>query len=433
MYVTRVEVRNVRSFLGHRMGRTLIRMPREGGPGWHVFAGPNGSGKSTLLRALALAVAGPDHAPTLMSSFAGWDRDGKHDALAMVELARDEEDRFEGADPVPEGPLEIGLAWHPQEEGEPTQLEKGKNKKLGRRGPWSRNPRGWLVVGYGPFRRLDGATEDARRVMTGPYHQRRLVSLFREDASLTEAVSWVKGLQFRKLEKRKGAKDLLDKALALLNDRLLPDGAQVARVGSDGVWVTSQGGESEVELRDLSDGYRMVLALVVDLLRQMQDAHGEVKLHATGGAVRVHNPAVVLIDEVDAHLHVSWQQRIGFWLTERFPRVQFLVTTHSPFICQAAAQGGLFRMPRPGELRGVEAVDDDTYYKVVNGTVDDAVLSSLFGMERTRSEPAEKLTDEWSKLRVTMSERLLTAAERERFNQLTRELPVPFDPPETAE
>src|SRR5262245_59632517 len=43
---------------------------------------------------------------------------------------------------------------------------------------------------------------------------------------------------------------------------------------------------------------------------------------------------VVLIDEVEAHLHLSLQQQIGFALTDRFPGVQFLVTTHSPYVCQ---------------------------------------------------------------------------------------------------
>ena len=45
---------------------------------------------------------------------------------------------------------------------------------------------------------------------------------------------------------------------------------------------------------------------------------------------------VILIDEIDAHLHPAWQKRIGFWLKAHFPNIQFIVTTHSPFICQAA-------------------------------------------------------------------------------------------------
>ena len=57
------------------------------------------------------------------------------------------------------------------------------------------------------------------------------------------------------------------------------------------------------------------------------------------GAPVVTHRGVVLIDEVDVHLHVSWQRSIGFWLKKHFPNVQFIVTTHSPFVCQAADPG----------------------------------------------------------------------------------------------
>ena len=84
-------------------------------------------------------------------------------------------------------------------------------------------------------------------------------------------------------------------------------------------------------------------------------------------------------------------------------------------------------MPSPGEERGVEPVSEETYRSVVNGTVNDAVLSSLFGMERTRSPRAEALTEEWSRLRAKQSRQALTRIEQERFNALTDQLPLPFE------
>jgi predicted ATP-binding protein involved in virulence len=44
-------------------------------------------------------------------------------------------------------------------------------------------------------------------------------------------------------------------------------------------------------------------------------------------------------------MHVEWQQKIGFWLTSHFPNIQFLTTSHSPFICQAAGPRGVIRLP----------------------------------------------------------------------------------------
>ncbi|MCP2247956.1 AAA domain-containing protein, putative AbiEii toxin, Type IV TA system [Lentzea aerocolonigenes] len=128
-------------------------------------------------------------------------------------------------------------------------------------------------------------------------------------------------------------------------------------------------------------------ALVVDLLKQIHDAYGE--LQVEGNAVTA--PGVVIIDEVDAHLHVSWQQRIGGWLKAHFPNIQFIVTTHSPYICQAADPGGLIRLPGPDEQLPPHVVDQDLYERVVYGSGDDAVLTELFGLDSPYSEQAEQL------------------------------------------
>lgn len=429
MYLTRVRIDNVRGFLGGGLA-TRVRLPV--GPGWCVFAGRNGSGKSTLLRAVALAVAGPDFARQLMPSFAWWIRDPTRSAFVSVDFARDPQlDGLIGGGKPPQKDLQGTLAWHRSVEGsEPTlsaMPRRSQSKHQGPwRGPWSENPRGWLVVGYGPFRRLTGHAAEAQRAMVGPHHMRRLVSLFREDASLVEVIEWLKNQRLKELEKRPGAKELLTGVLGVLNSGLLPDGARVGEVSSTGLWVVR--GSTRIELRELSDGYRVALALVLDLIRHMEDAYGQVVFEQQGDKTIVASPGVVLIDEIDAHLHVSWQQTIGLWLQERFPQVQFLVTTHSPFVCQAASVGGLFRLPAPGEEKGIEAVDEETFKRVVNGTVGDAVLSDLFGLERSESIKAFKLRTEWSRLRAKDLRKGLSPTEKRRFAAITRQIPLPFEP-----
>ncbi|MEU0339977.1 AAA family ATPase [Streptomyces bobili] len=126
-------------------------------------------------------------------------------------------------------------------------------------------------------------------------------------------------------------------------------------------------------------------ALVVDILKQFHDVFGadlwESELwEARSGSIALMTPGVVIIDEIDAHLHISWQRRIGPWLTAHFPRIQFIVTTHSPYICQAADPGGLIRLPGVDEARPPEVIDQDLYDRVVYGSGDDAVLSDLFGL-----------------------------------------------------
>jgi len=88
----------------------------------------------------------------------------------------------------------------------------------------------------------------------------------------------------------------------------------------------------------------VLLALVSDLIHHLLNAYiiNGLAVHDTNGHLSMNRSGVVLIDEVDAHLHPEWQREIGFWLKRSFPKIQFLVTTHSPIICQAADANGLF-------------------------------------------------------------------------------------------
>lgn len=85
---------------------------------------------------------------------------------------------------------------------------------------------------------------------------------------------------------------------------------------------------------NLSDGYRNMLAIVADI------AHRAARLNPQleGDAARL-TPGIVLIDEIDLHLHPKWQRQIIQCLKSSFPKVQFIVTTHSPFIIQSLERG----------------------------------------------------------------------------------------------
>ncbi len=257
--------------------------------------------------------------------------------------------------------------------------------------------------------------------MGGPLPVSRLVSLFREDASLVESVQWLKELHLRRLEGREGAGELLDGVLKLVNDGLLPDSTTVDKVDSEGLWVTQRG--VSLPLRDMSDGYRTVVALVMDIARQLHATYGELKQVQQNGRWCVVHPGVVLIDEIELHLHLSWQRRIGFWFKEHFPNIQFIVTTHSPFVCQAADPKGLIRLPAPGEDRSAEHVSDALYKTVVNGTVDEAALTELFGLEHVHSDESERLRERVAQLEARALEGEATPEESEELDRLSAQLP----------
>ncbi len=80
----------------------------------------------------------------------------------------------------------------------------------------------------------------------------------------------------------------------------------------------------ELSLMQLSDGIRNMIGLVADI------AYRAVKLNPHLENAPKQTPGIVLIDEVDMHLHPKWQQTVLTDLTKAFPNIQFIVTTHSP-------------------------------------------------------------------------------------------------------
>ena len=261
--------------------------------------------------------------------------------------------------------------------------------------------------------------------MAGPDRVARVVSLFREDSSLVECVQWLREIYLLRLEGKPGAAELEQAVLSLLNDGLLPGGLQVEGIDSEALWVSQCG--VRLPLDELSDGYRTVAALVMDLVRHLHRCFGEPRIESAADSEgiyqRVLHHGIVLIDEVELHLHISWQKRIGFWLKRHFPNIQFIVTTHSPFVCQAADPRGLIRLPAPGEDRPVEHVPEDLYYTVVNGSPDEAVLTELFGLESPYSEKSEQLREDVAHLEAKLQLGKARPSDIEKLTDLRSRLP----------
>lgn len=397
MYVRRIEIRNIRCFDDQRHTVDLdLTRPDGSYAGWTVLAGRNGAGKTTFLKALALTVSGQRVADHLLGVGHGWIRDGASTGTGRVTLIRDATDgRMGTASP----PFVLQIEWgrymrgtdgHMQEHGVLPMPYRSDVKD----GPWEPETRGWFLAGYGPFRRLAGHSREARRLMNTGGRVSRLLTLFREDASLQDSLSWLYDLYVRVLEEEKrgpndaSATRLRKSIFALLNDDLLPDGARIVDQSSKGLWIEQNGVKTLLD--DLADGYKSVIGLILDIARHLHDCYGQLPLtRGEGDRLGIDLPGVVLVDEVETHLHPSWQQDIGFWLKERFPRIQFIVTTHSPFICQAADPKGLIRLPAPGEDRNAEHVSPDLYTRIVHGTADHAVMDDLFGLRHSRSARAQ--------------------------------------------
>ncbi|MBF0182095.1 MAG: AAA family ATPase [Magnetococcales bacterium] len=394
MYLKKITLRNIRGF--KELDFDLER-PGNQYAGWTVFTGGNGSGKSTLLKAVALCLVGCDTARSLLPDFNGWIRKGAEQEVSFIQLdiVRIGMDDYVTQAVYPQNDLikmEVVFKHNERHTNIQNILPMSIDGFILRQ-----NPHGWFSCGYGPFRRMFGASTEAVRQMVSPTTE-RFVTMFHEAASLAEADQWLKTLKHKTLEGRQEETDLLKLILEILSDALLPNDVVLDRVDSDGLWLKDRGG-TRLSWSDMSDGFRSVLALMVDILRHLVNAYGIRDLYDRGGdgEIRIKRSGVILIDEIDAHLHPSWQQEIGFWLKRHFPKIQFLVTSHSPLVCQAADQNGIFVLPDdddspPGPITPLD------HARIIASRPDTILLSPAFGLQNTRSGQAVAWRAEWSAL-----------------------------------
>lgn len=248
----------------------------------------------------------------------------------------------------------------------------------------------------------------------------RFVTMFQEAASLFEVDQWLRNLSHKKLEGSQESAEQLDLLLEILRDDLMPNQITVDRVDSDGLWLKDRNG-LQMAWGDMSDGYRAALALLADILRHLIAAYGIKNLaeRDEDGRLRIVRSGVVMIDEIDAHLHPEWQRVIGFWLKRHFPNIQFLVTTHSPIICQAADEKGMFVLPEPGSGDKPRQLSDEEYKKIISSRPDQILLTSAFNLQNTRSPRAVEGRADYAKLMAKQrAGGKLTAAEREKQLEL---------------
>ena len=117
-------------------------------------------------------------------------------------------------------------------------------------------------------------------------------------------------------------------------------------------FVVSHPDTGEMIVDDLSDGFRSILSMVADLAYRM------VRLNPfLGRRAILDTPGIVLIDEIDMHLHPSWQQTVLLDLQKAFPKVQFIVTTHSPQVLGSVPPDSIRVLEWEKEFVGVRRVN----------------------------------------------------------------------------
>jgi hypothetical protein len=163
-----------------------------------------------------------------------------------------------------------------------------------------------------------------------------------------------------------------------------------------------------VPLRQLGYGYRTMIAWVVDFISRMFDRYPD-------SPDPLAEPAVVLVDEIDLHLHPKWQRELIGFLTERFPNTQFIVTAHSPLIVQAATDANIALLKREGD----HVVIENHPETIPGWRIDQVLTSDLFGLETARPPGMEKLI---LKRKELLARPRLTKADQKKLEKLDDQL-----------
>ena len=175
------------------------------------------------------------------------------------------------------------------------------------------------------------------------------------------------------------------------------DGFSDVAVEEDPLRLTVKKADVRISLQQLSDGERAFIALLGDLVRRLALANPKLPNPLAGHGV-------VLIDELELHLHPRWQREIVEKLCTSFPNIQFIATTHSPFIIQSL---------RPGELI---TLDPEEFGEYANRSVEDIaehVMGVKVPQKSERYLEMMKAAEEYYRLvRSPSPESAVKAAER---------------------
>jgi predicted ATP-binding protein involved in virulence len=279
-------------------------------------------------------------------------------------------------------------------------------------------------VGYGASRKIgESSISNSKEIFESAF-----ITLFDETAMLLNPEEWLlrshyeslldSNFQAKRRQKLKKVEEILKTILPDVID-IRFDEKQLENNRSQPIveFLTPYGW---VEAKDLSLGYRTSMAWMVDFASRMFDQYPESENPLA-------EPAVVLIDEIDLHLHPKWQRDLLDWLSDLCPNTQFIVTTHSPLIVQAGLEhdANIFVCRRNEKKDFVEIEQINEHLKTLRV---DQILSGDYFEVPPRGAKTEKLLDEKEAI---LSKPKLTKSDEKRLVELDEKigfLPVSENP-----
>jgi predicted ATPase len=222
----------------------------------------------------------------------------------------------------------------------------------------------YFILAYGATRRIINV-QDFNYSPSRQRHFRfeRVAGIFDELLTLYPIAAWFPLVSIK------------SRAAEIVNtiNSLLPPSTRFLGVCVEGDALFEQNG-IDLPLGALSDGFRSYIGLIADMLYHMHTVSPKKKLVDLAG--------VVMIDDIDVHLHPGWQREIVPKLATTFPKLQFIITTHSPLVVGTVHAANI-RVVEDNEIhQSTEEAD--------GRSADQILMSSYFGHISPRSPAKEK-------------------------------------------
>jgi energy-coupling factor transporter ATP-binding protein EcfA2 len=343
-------------------------LPRPKLPNVNLLLGDNGSGKTTLLQAIALATLGPA-APDAQLPLRPFVR-FRAESARRVSLQK--------------STIRVRLHLHEQDGDVGTLVSR---LEIGRRGElesirfrgedrrrWSpvfeSQNEAFFCASYGATRRIDAGetlergTKPRARFLRGE----RTQSIFQESFGLYPLAWWLPELKAT-------SPGRYDQVRGMLNEFLSPSDFRFTGELRNREYLFERG-KMLIPLPSLSDGYRAFVGWISDLLYHVcYGCPSEKKLEESCG--------IVMVDEIDLHLHPRWQMRVVETVAKALPRMQFIFTSHSPLVVGSLEWMNILTMKVDSSKN---ETDVERLKQSIHGLdADQVLLSEFFGLETTRA------------------------------------------------
>lgn len=357
---------------------------------WTLILGENGTGKSNLLKAIGLITAGSNALGQLLGDVNSWIRNGANGCTitAILETKKGEERQIE---------LQINR------DSNLSDIIHLNSKALSLIDNAIDNAqRNYFVVGYGASRRL--ASENSLNLEKERYGRFNSIrNLFFNSYTLNPLASWIIDLDYQN-----GAK-----GLQLIKDTLngfLP-GTRFDSIDKQKKQVLFETADGIVPLEQLSDGYQNMAAWIGDLLYRVTQTFQDYKkpLEARG---------LLLIDEIDLHLHPKWQRKLLEFISNKLPNFQVIAATHSPLTAQQAGEGELYALKRDAETSKISIIPFIGSPK--NLLVNQLLMTPVFGLETDESLEVERIKKTYDQFQSNIDK--LTNEQKQEFQVVKKQL-----------